>query len=168
MVLERIWAMPDKYTYKIKPIRNILSRYINDKSKWADPFANNSNIVEWTNDIDTGTNAKYHFDAHDFLQQLDSNSLDGVLLDPPYSFHQATKTYNNKRFILVTLLYKEINRILKQYGTVIHFGWNSNGIGEKHGFKKLEVLIVPHGGHHNDTIVTVETKIRSQQNRLDL
>ena len=38
------------------------------------------------------------------------------------------------------------------------FGWNSSGVGIKRGMKLIEVLLVPHGGSHNDTIVTVERK----------
>ena len=38
-------------------------------------------------------------------------------------------------------------------------GWNSEGIGKKRGFEILEVLLVPHGGSHNDTIVVVNRKI---------
>jgi hypothetical protein len=40
------------------------------------------------------------------------------------------------------------------------FGWNSSGIGIKRGFELIEVLLVCHGGSHNDTIVTVERKIK--------
>lgn len=54
---------------------------------------------------------------------------------------------------------KQIARIVKHGGKVISFGWNSGGIGKKLGFEITRILLVPHGGHHNDTIVTVETKI---------
>jgi len=54
---------------------------------------------------------------------------------------------------------KEIGRITKVGGIVVSCGWNSGGIGKKYGFELIEVLIVPHGGQHNDTIVTVERKI---------
>lgn len=54
---------------------------------------------------------------------------------------------------------KEIGRIVKVGGKVITFGWNSGGIGSKHGFEITRILLVPHGGWHNDTIVTVETKV---------
>ena len=57
---------------------------------------------------------------------------------------------------------KEIGRITKMYGIVISCGWNSGGVGKKYGFELLEVLMVPHGGQHNDTIVTVERKVRKQ------
>lgn len=36
--------------------------------------------------------------------------------------------------------------------------WNSGGFGKNLGFEMIEILLVPHGGHHNDTIVTVERK----------
>ena len=55
---------------------------------------------------------------------------------------------------------KEIGRITKIDGIVVSCGWNSGGIGKKYGFEMLEVLLVPHGGQHNDTIVTVEKKVQ--------
>ena len=54
---------------------------------------------------------------------------------------------------------KEISRIVKKGGYVLTFGWNSGGIGKTKGFEIVEILIVAHGGWHNDTIVTVEKKI---------
>lgn len=42
---------------------------------------------------------------------------------------------------------------------VISFGWNSGGIGKKYGFEIAEILMVAHGGWHNDTICTVEMKL---------
>ena len=36
---------------------------------------------------------------------------------------------------------------------------NSNGIGKKYGFEQIELLMIAHGGQHNDTICTVEIKL---------
>ena len=36
------------------------------------------------------------------------------------------------------------------------------GIGKNNGFKIVEILLVPHGGWHNDTIVTVEKSYKCQ------
>jgi hypothetical protein len=47
---------------------------------------------------------------------------------------------------------------IKVGGYAISFGWNSNAFGATRGFEVVEILLVPHGGHHNDTIVTVEQK----------
>lgn len=53
---------------------------------------------------------------------------------------------------------KNISLITKQGGKVITFGWNSGGIGKSNGFEIEEVLLVPHGGWHNDTICTVDER----------
>ncbi|MFA5490702.1 MAG: hypothetical protein WC284_16090, partial [Candidimonas sp.] len=53
---------------------------------------------------------------------------------------------------------KEISRIVKPGGIVMTFGWNSGGIGKTNGFVIEEILLVAHGGWHNDTIVVVEFK----------
>lgn len=45
-------------------------------------------------------------------------------------------------------------------GVVITCAWNSGGIGAGLGFEQQEILLVAHGGWHNDTIVTVEKKIK--------
>ena len=55
---------------------------------------------------------------------------------------------------------KEISRIVKPGGKVITFGWNSGGIGKKYGFKIKEILLVSHGGWHNDTICTLDIKVK--------
>ena len=35
------------------------------------------------------------------------------------------------------------------------------GLGENRGFTMMRILLVPHGGSKNDTIVTVEQKMRA-------
>lgn len=58
---------------------------------------------------------------------------------------------NNVKAILATKV--------KEGGIVISFGWSSQGFGKERGFEIEEILLVPHGGHHYDTIVTVERKL---------
>jgi len=48
---------------------------------------------------------------------------------------------------------------IRRGGYAISFGWNSNGFPKTLGFEKVEVLLVAHAGHHNDTIVTVDRKV---------
>ncbi len=159
--LSRTWAMPNRFTFKIKPIKELLQKYVGNGKNWADPFANENSPAEHTNDINPVLNTKYHLDAVEFLKLFDDNSLDGVLLDPPYSHHQITISYKDcgkTRVIALTPVYNEVKRIVKSGGHVISFGWNSNGIGMVRGFNIMEVMLVPCGGHHNDTIVTIEKK----------
>ena len=106
-------------------------------------------------------------DALDFLRMFEDESVDGVLYDPPYSNRQVSEVYKGVGLPVTnettqstfwSRQKKEIARILKPGGKVISFGWNSGGVGKKRNFEILRVLLVPHGGHHNDTIVTVEVK----------
>lgn len=39
--------------------------------------------------------------------------------------------------------------------------WNSGGIGMKYGFEIEKILLVAHGGWHNDTICTIERKTKN-------
>lgn len=58
----------------------------------------------------------------------------------------------------------EMARIIRPGGKAICFGWNSMGLGINRGFEMLEILLVPHGGSKNDTIVTVEKRRDENEN----
>lgn len=171
MKIERTWAMPSRETFSIKPIAKLLEKEVTS-GIWLDPFARNSKIATITNDLNPEFNTHYHLDALDFLKMFYDNSVDGVLYDPPYSLRQVSECYKNVG-IPVTMEttqsswrrkhLDEIQRILKPNGTAICFGWNSSGVGKTRGFKLQKILLVPHGGSHNDTIVTVETKCNPQE-----
>ena len=72
MKINRVWAMPNKNTFKIKPIKELIEKYYNPEKIWLNPFS------------------------------------------------------------------------------------NTNKLGKTKGFEIQEILLVPHGGWHNDTICTVE------------
>jgi hypothetical protein len=55
---------------------------------------------------------------------------------------------------------KEIGRIMKINGKVISFGWNTNGVGKNNGFEKTRIVLIAHGSQHNDTLATVEVKVK--------
>lgn len=167
MVINRIWQMPNSNTFEIKPIRELIDKYI--YGLIIDPFANKNKLANITNDLDEQYDTDYHMDALDFLKKFDDNSIDCVLYDPPYSVRQVSEVYrklgHSVNMETTQASYwskqkKEIGRIVNRGGTVISCGWNSGGIGKKYGFEILEILLVPHGGAHNDTIVTVERKIK--------
>lgn len=170
MKIERVWAMPNSKTFSIKPIEQIIKKYA--FGKIIDPFANNSKIATITNDIDREYDTDYHLDALEFLKLFDDNSVDTVLYDPPYSPRQVSECYkklkmtvnmNTTQSSYWSKQKKEIGRIVKKNGIVITCSWNSGGIGKKYGFEIVEILLVSHGGWHNDTIVTIEKKITEEE-----
>jgi len=172
MIINRIWAMPNSLTFGILPIKSLLLRYIKQGDIVVDPFANNSKYGTITNDLNPDMNTDYHLDGLSFLKLMETNSADTVLYDPPYSITQAAQCYNDYgkdklSHSVTNMTYwrrckSEVARILKPNGICIICGWNSNGIGLKRGFEMVEILLVPHGGSKNDTIVTVERKIQTK------
>lgn len=167
MEIKRKWAMPNSNTFLIKPINELVTRYCVGLNT-IDPFARNSKIAKFTNDIDPKTSAEYHLNALDFLKTFHDDFADCILFDPPYSPSQVSECYKsvglscNMQDTSAAFwgnLKKEIARVLKINGICLTFGWCSNGIGKKYNFEIIEILLVAHGGWHNDTICTVEKKL---------
>lgn len=158
--------MPNKNTFSIKPIEELIHKYA--FGRIVDPFANSNKIGTITNDLDPALDTDYHMDALEFLKLFDDQSVNTVLYDPPYSPRQVSECYKklNKSVNISTTQSsywsrqkEQISRIVKPGGIVISCSWNSGGIGKKYGFEIVEILMVPHGGWHNDTIVVVEKKL---------
>ena len=178
MKINRVWAMPNKNTFDIKPIKELIEKYImmleNSSAYYPytsiDPFANKNRIAKITNDLDTQYNTDYNLDSLEFLKIFGDKSVDLILFDPPYSPRQVSESYKKlgKSVNMQTTqasfwgnMKKEVGRIASDDCIVISFGWNSGGMGKSNGFEIEEILLVPHGGNHNDTIVTVERRVKN-------
>ncbi len=164
--MSRVWAMPNKWTFQIPPIADLLLKYVGDGKGWIDPFAGKYSPAELTNDLNPAMPTKYHLDAIEFLEQVNGKYIGGIF-DPPYSLRQIMECYQgfgiavDKQFA-TTKFYKVAKDLLSRKivpgGLVISCGWNSIGMGKRRGFDLIEILLVCHGRSHNDTIVTVERK----------
>lgn len=170
MEIKRFWAMPNKETFLIRPFAEILKEYVSISESWADPFAGNNSPASSTNDLNPKTKAQYHMEADDFMLTYANEIFDGVLFDPPYSPRQITECYQGvgkKATMMDTStnfhakIKDTIAKKIKVGGRCISFGWNSNGLGEKRGFWKEKIILVAHGGMHNDTICVIEIKKQS-------
>lgn len=93
--IERKWCMPNKNTFDIKPIKDLLNEEVDNSKLWIDPFANKNKIASITNDLNPEYDTTYNMDALDFLKTFDNNSIDGVLYDPPYSPRQISESYKH-------------------------------------------------------------------------
>ena len=168
MIIRRVWSLPSNETFSIKQISKLIDKYYHKDKKCLNPFAFNSHIGV-TNDINPECDTDYHLDATAFLGLWEKSSVDMVLYDPPYTPRQLKEHYDSFEESK-TLYYSTgcdywsnqkdlIGHILKNNGIVISFGYDSNGLGKNRGFEIIEILLVAHGGCHNDTICTVEKKI---------
>jgi hypothetical protein len=141
MKIERVWAMPNKRTFQIKPIAELIEEELGND--YLDPFP-----------------FEYSQDATDFLKQ--SEPHDFSVFDPPYSPRQLKECYKGLgEYDTKSSTWSNWKKLLasKTLKKCISFGWNSGGLGKTNGFKITRILIVCHGGMHNDTICTVEVKL---------
>ena len=142
---ERDFCLPNKRTYTMQPVKRLFEQEIN------------GGIV-----IDLFS-FPYKTDALEYIQTQKSNSADVVTFDPPYSDYELGRHYLNKGISpsngpYYKKLRNECFRVIKPDGKIIVFGWNSVRFP---GFKIERILLLNHGGMHNDTIITVQQKIQN-------
>lgn len=185
VTFRRYFAMPNGNTFEMVPCAETLLRYINphDLARWnqgtlsegslvIDPFGRSSQWASFSNDLNPRVQADFHMESREFLRHLlelgYAGRADAVLLDPPYSPRQIAECYKGVGIKASTTdtqnsrLYTEckdlLTELLRPGGVALTWGWNSMGFGETRGFTLLEVVLICHGGAHNDTIITVERK----------
>src|SRR5712664_3233650 len=88
--------MPSPDTFSIKPIGDLVQRYLAVAQCSVDPFARNVEWADWTNDLNPATCATNHFEAVVFLDLLYQQGVqaDLILIDPPYSPRQVKECYD--------------------------------------------------------------------------
>jgi hypothetical protein len=170
MIINRCWEMPNKFTFKMKCVQELIVRYAKNGKGWIDPFCGEHSTAEWKNDANPDIVAISHNDGLLYLKSLFRDAFDGAFFDPPYSPEQCLRLYKpiSRRGIpswgtggkstYHAACKDEISRVIKPGGICISFGWDTCGIGKKRGFEIIEVLDICHGACHNDTLVTVEQK----------
>lgn len=170
MKFSRVWAMPNGDTFDIPPIRDFVKRYLSESLVSIDPFARNKRWATYTNDLNPKTQAEWHMDAEEFLKMIRSGGIqcDLGILDPPYSPRQISEYYKEagitcgmketQNATLYSRVKSAMIGVLSEDAIVLSFGWNSSGMGQKHGFEQIEIMLVCHGGAHNDTICLAEKR----------
>ena len=162
--ISRAWAMPSVWTFKVKPIAELLARYVGDGTNWGDPFAGENSPAEYANDIE-GRGNQFQMDGLQFLTTVGEDAWDGAIFDPPYSVEQCLRRYTPKqngtagRAEYWARCKDKLAKAVKPGGVVVSFAWDSTGMGKGRGFEIEEILLVCHGACHNDTICTVERRV---------
>lgn len=170
MKFSREFAMPNSETFSLPPVKRLLDHWLAGCKVIVDPFARNSKRGTLTNDLNPKTSAEFHLLAEEFVEAFAVPAMaDAVLFDPPYSPRQIAECYQQvgrecgtretQNARLYRVVKDGLSLMLKPGGIAVCCGWNSMGMGLKHGYEMVELLIVPHGAAHNDTIVTVERKL---------
>jgi hypothetical protein len=173
MKMRRAWAMPSRDTFSVGPIADFVRPYLAASGSSVDPFARNTRLATYRNDLNPNTEAEYHMDAITFLEHLAATGVrcDLALIDPPYSPRQITECYaeaglkagmqDTQNAALYARTRAALLPVLTDDAIVLSFGWNSSGMGLKQGFSISEILLVCHGSAHNDTICVAERRVQS-------
>ena len=166
--MSRTWAGPHSETFSIPPIAAFVQRWWREPS--VDPFARNSQLATYRNDLSPDTLAEYHMDAEDFCDLMVERGVRAELLlfDPPYSPRQISEVYQSigrtvtmadtQNSVLYERVKRAADRLLVPGGIALSFGWNSAGFGKSFGYETVEIMLVAHGGAHNDTICVAQRK----------
>ena len=169
MIITREWAMPSKHTFLIKPIGDLLLRWLKDRPESADAFAGFNSPARSQNDLNPEAPTKWHLEAERFAAVFPDHVLDAFLFDPPYSPRQISECYagfglkasqQNTQSSFYTRVKDAFAPKIKVGGIAVSCCWNSVGFGKNRGFEQREILLVCHGGAHNDTIVVVEERVK--------
>lgn len=162
--MSAVWAMPSRWTFQIKPIAEFIKRHVCG-GIIVDPFCGTSKLATYSNDLAQGG-----IHAVEYCEQLlaDGVRADCVLFDPPYSPRQISECYkgigrkvtavDTMNAVLYANVRKPLAKILKKGGIALSFGWQSSGF-TKEEFETLEIMLVQHGGAHNDTICVAQIKV---------
>jgi len=161
MTIERIFEMPRKWTFQMPKTRSwIEARLRGDVLNLFGGVVRLNGAIH--NDLNPALlrDGDLNRDAFDLAAWIDSEGrYDTVVFDPPYSAHQAVVSYNSKRAQRVTHARDVVEYVLRPTGRVISLGWNSTGMSSGRGFERDELLLVNHGGSHNDTFVLLEHRL---------
>lgn len=160
--------MPNKWTFHVECIRAMILGHLAGRTDVIDPFCGTSRLARHSNDLaDSGLTANEYLD--NLIEEKGEHWADGALLDPPYSPRQISECYESigrecstddtQNAALYSEAIERLSVLLKPGAVAIRCGWNSNGFGKTRGFAMREILMVAHGGAHNDTIVTVEVYV---------
>lgn len=165
--------MPSRDTFSVSPIGAFVRSYLVGSKCSVDPFARNGRYATYRNDLNPNTEADYHMDVVAFLGMLAERGVkcDLAIMDPPYSPRQISECYaeaglkagmqDTQNAALYSRTRSALLPILTDDAMVLSFGWNSSGMGQKNGFQQVEILMVCHGGAHNDTICVAERRVQA-------
>lgn len=168
--------MPNADTFSVKPIGDFVQRYLAGCRAAGglsiDPFARNKDWADFTNDLNPKTSAQSHAKAEEWLPSLlkdHAGKFSLGILDMPYSPRQISECYKESGLTagmaetqnarLYSSVKDSLVPLLTPGAIVISFGWNTAGMGKKHGFEQIEIMLCCHGGAHNDTICLAERRL---------
>ena len=149
---------PKRYTFQQPKLKEWIE--LHSKGKVLNLFAGKTklNLDEIRNDENIEMSADYHMDAYNFvLYAIEKNmKFDTIILDPPYNLRKSREKYEGRYIGSFTKIKNELTKILNEGGYVITLGYDTVGMANCRGFRKVAICLICHNGDHNDTIYLKE------------
>jgi hypothetical protein len=151
---------PKRYTFEQPKLKQWVEE--NSKGKVLNLFAGKVklNLDEVRVDIDPLMNPDYLMEAEEFVDKAikDGMRFDTIILDPPYNLRKSREKYGGRYIGSFTKIKNKLSKILNEEGFIITLGYDTVGMSESRGFKKIAICVVCHNGDHNDTLCVKEIK----------
>jgi hypothetical protein len=151
---------PNRWTFQSDKIRRWVEEQLRGRTLNAcagkTKLAHDYEIVR--NDIDTDRDADTHIDVCEIAERFEPESFGTILYDPPFSQHQANRTYEGKEVGDDALAKREFDKLLKPGGRVIQFGYTTTCMPMSMGYERQHVAVWNTLGRMNDYLSVIDEK----------
>lgn len=156
--LEYYTVQPNRWTFTSKKIRRWVEKHLRGRVLNAcagkTMLTHDHEIIR--NDIDTDRDADLHVDVCEIADHLEHGSFDTVVYDPPFSSHQATRTYDGQEVGDDGVAKQEFDALLRPGGRVIQLGYTTTCMPMSLGYPRKAVAVFNTLGRMNDVLGSVD------------
>lgn len=156
--------MPKRWSFQVPDVRAWVEEHLEGRVLNAcagqEELNYNGEIIR--NDVDPEKPAEYHLDVVNLTDELEEQSFDTIVFDPPFSDNQAESTYgvdvrtnpgNNKQAT------REFHKLLKPNGVVIQLGFTTTCMPGKLGYDREAVAVFNTLGRQHDWLGVVDRRL---------
>lgn len=115
------------------------------------------------NDLNPDVDADTHHDVRDLADVFRRDEFDSAILDPPFDPGRADKLYEGWHASEYTKARVVVGELVKPGGTLIELGWNSWGLGDADGWRRVEHHLFRQAPFKGDVHLLVDRRINQSK-----
>jgi len=155
------WTVqPNRWTFQSDKMRHWVEKRL--QGRVLNACAGKTTLVHdheiIRNDIDEDREADLHADVCTIADELEAESFDTIVYDPPFSQNQANRSYDGKQVGDDALAKRQFDELLRPGGRVIQFGFSTTCMPMSMGYERREVAVFNTLGRMNDYLAVVDEK----------
>jgi len=155
------WTVqPNRWTFRSTKMRKWVEQRL--RGRTLNACAGKTKLIHdhevVRNDIDEDRDAHHHIDVCEIADELEGESFDTVVYDPPFSANQANRSYEGRDVGDDALAKRQFHELLNPGGRVIQFGYTTTCMPMELEYERLAVGVFNTLGRMNDVLGTVDQK----------